>query len=80
MSSFNTSNSHPLIPNSNQYYIDKKFVSIHSEDRDIFRYAKSTEFEIELPSNRCRLHNGLFQQTIMFFRQPILMLVCHLNF
>ena len=51
MSSFNTSNSHPLIPNSNQYYIDKKFVSIHSEDRDIFRYAKSTEFEIELPQD-----------------------------
>lgn len=51
MSSFNTSNSHPLIPNSNQYYIDKKFVSIHSEDRDVLKYPKSTEFEIELPQD-----------------------------
>ena len=51
MSSFNTSTSHPLIPNANQYYIDKKFVSIHSEDRDIIKYPKSTEFEIELPQD-----------------------------
>lgn len=51
MSSFNTSNSHPLIPNSNQYYIDKKYISIHSEDRDILRYPKSAEFEIELPQD-----------------------------
>ena len=49
MSSFNTSSSHPLIPNANQYYVDKKYVSIHSEDRDILRYPRSGEFEIELP-------------------------------
>ena len=46
MSSFNLSSSHPLIPNSNQYYIDKKYVSIHSEDRDIIKYPRSGEFEI----------------------------------
>jgi hypothetical protein len=51
MSSFNTSTSHPLIPNANQYYIDKKFVSIHSEDRDILRFINSSEFEIELPQD-----------------------------
>ena len=51
MSSFNTSTSHPLIPNSNQYYVDKKYVSIHSEDRDILRFPKSSEFEIELPQD-----------------------------
>ena len=41
MSSFNLSSTHPLIPNSNQYYIDKKYVSIHSEDRDIIKYPRS---------------------------------------
>ena len=51
MSRFNTSTSHPLIPNSNQYYIDKKYVSIHSEDRDIVRYPNSTDFEIEFPQD-----------------------------
>lgn len=29
---FNTSTSHPLIPNANDYIIYKKYVSIHSED------------------------------------------------
>ena len=51
MSSFNTSTSHPLIPNANQYYIDKKYVSIHSEDRDQIKYLNSSEFEIELPQD-----------------------------
>jgi hypothetical protein len=51
MSSFNTSTSHPLIPNANQYYIDKKYVSIHSEDRDQLKYLNSSEFEIELPQD-----------------------------
>ena len=51
MSSFNTSSTHPLIPNANQYYVDKKYVSIHSEDRDILKYPASNEFEIELPQD-----------------------------
>ena len=51
MSSFNTSTSHPLIPNSNQYYLEKKYVSIHSEDRDLIKYPLASEFEIELPQD-----------------------------
>lgn len=45
------STSHPLIPNSNQYFLEKKYVSIHSEDRDIIRYPNSAEFEITLPQD-----------------------------
>lgn len=41
---------HPLINNSNQYVLEKKYVSIHSEDRDILKYPNSSEFEITLPS------------------------------
>jgi hypothetical protein len=48
---FNTSTSHPLIPNSNEYHIFKKYVSIHSEDRDIIKYPNSSLFEIELPED-----------------------------
>jgi hypothetical protein len=51
MSQFNLNNNHQLIPNSNQYYIDKKYVSIHSEDRDILKYRNASEFEIELPQD-----------------------------
>lgn len=42
-------NNHPLIKNTNQYFLEQKFVSIHSEDRDVTKYPKSSEFEISLP-------------------------------
>lgn len=48
---FNTNTSHPLIPNSQEYIYYKKFVSIHSEDRNILKYPSSSEFEIELPED-----------------------------
>jgi hypothetical protein len=57
MSSFNTSSIHPLIPNANQYYLDKKYVSIHSEDRDILKYPSSSEFEIELPQDYLNVYS-----------------------
>lgn len=40
---------HPLIKNANQYFYEKKYISIHSEDRDITKYPNSSEFEIILP-------------------------------
>jgi hypothetical protein len=48
---FNTSTGHPLIPNVNDYIIYKKYVSIHSEDRDILKYPNSNQFEIEMPED-----------------------------
>lgn len=47
----NVNTSHPLIPNSQEYMIYKKYVSIHSEDRDLLKYPNSSEFEIELPED-----------------------------
>ena len=44
-------NNHPLINNANQYYYEKKFISIHSEDRDVDKYPNSALFEIELPQD-----------------------------
>jgi hypothetical protein len=55
MSRFNVSSTHPLIPNSQEYMLYKKYVSIHSEDRDILRYPSSGEFEIELPQDYCNV-------------------------
>jgi len=51
MSSYNVFNNHPIIPNANQYFYIKKYVSIHSEDRDIIKYPNSSQFEIELPQD-----------------------------
>jgi len=48
---YNVNMSHPLIPNSQEYMFYKKYVSIHSEDRDIINFPNSGEFEIELPED-----------------------------
>jgi hypothetical protein len=48
---YNTQTNHPLIPNSNDYLVYKKYVSIHSEDRDILKYPDASNFEIELPQD-----------------------------
>lgn len=47
----NVNTNHPLIDNSQQYVIYRKYISIHSEDRDIIKYPKSSYFEIELPED-----------------------------
>jgi len=44
-------NNHPLINNANQYFYEKKYISIHSEDRDLKKYPNSAVFEIELPQD-----------------------------
>jgi len=48
---FNVSNNHPLIKNSQEYLYYKKYVSIHSEDRDMIKYPESSVFEIEMPED-----------------------------
>ena len=47
----NVSTNHPLIQNSDDYLAHKKYVSIHSEDRDMLRFPESSNFEIELPAD-----------------------------
>ena len=40
---------HPIIPNSNQYFYEKKFISFNSEDRDQYKFPNAAEFEVTLP-------------------------------
>lgn len=40
-----------LIPNSHENLCYKKYVSIHSEDRDITKFPNASEFDIELPED-----------------------------
>jgi hypothetical protein len=51
MSKFNTSSNYPLIQNSQEYMLEKEYISIHSEDRDIVKFPNASEFEIELPED-----------------------------
>jgi len=48
---FNVDNSYPLIPNSQEYIYYKKYVSFHSQDRNMLKYPSSSEFEIEMPED-----------------------------
>jgi hypothetical protein len=48
---FNVSTNHPLIPSSQEYMYYKKYVSIHSEDRDSLKFPNASEFEIEMPQD-----------------------------
>jgi hypothetical protein len=48
---YNVNTNHPLTPNSQEYNYYKKYVSIHSEDRDIIKHPISSDFEIELPED-----------------------------
>ena len=48
---FNIDTSHPLIPNSQEYIYYKKYVSFHSQDRDMLKYPSASEFEIEMPQD-----------------------------
>lgn len=48
-SMLNTNNNRLIIQNTNKYYLDKKILSIHSEDRDINKWPNSNEFAIQCP-------------------------------
>ena len=48
---YNVNQNHPLIPSSQEYIYVDKFVSIHSEDRDLTKYPNASEFEIEMPED-----------------------------
>lgn len=47
------SHPHPpsLIPKGNSYFLDRRLVSIHSEDRDTAKWPESNHFEVELPES-----------------------------
>jgi hypothetical protein len=71
----NIFNNHPIIPNSNQYNFESKYLSVHSEDRDIIKYPKSSEFEITLPQDylnvtSVRLYSWSFPANYNVFSIP----------
>jgi len=47
--SYNLGNHKPLINRDQTYVLDRKLVTIHSEDRDISKWKYSNQFEIVLP-------------------------------
>lgn len=47
--SLNTHQSHSLIAREQNYILDRKLISIHSEDRDIKKWPNSNHFTVQLP-------------------------------
>ena len=47
----NTQNNHPLIPREQNYIVDRKLLTVHSEDRDYSKWPKANHFEIILPES-----------------------------
>ncbi len=46
---YNLETNHPLIERKQDFVLDRKLVTIHSEDRDIRKWPFSNHFEVELP-------------------------------
>lgn len=48
---FNLHNNHQLITRQQNYFLHRRVLTIHSEDRDISKWNNSNEFEIQLPNS-----------------------------
>lgn len=48
---FSQQNNHPLTERTQTYFLERKHVSIHTEDRDYFKYPNSNYFEVILPND-----------------------------
>jgi len=49
MSKYVLKNDHPLIPREQTYSINRKLITVHSEDRDINKWPNANHFELQLP-------------------------------
>ena len=65
---YNLSNSKPLISREQNYVLDRKLVTVHSEDRDITKWKNSNTFEIMLPETLMNVQSiRLVQMTLPGF-------------
>ena len=71
---FNLNNNQPLIRNQQNYYLDRKLITIHTEDRDTNKWPNENEFEITLPEpvaniQSMRLIEGTFPSNYYTFSE-----------
>jgi hypothetical protein len=55
--SFNIHQNHPLIQREQTFFLDRKLITIHSEDRDINKWPTSNEFEVLLPQDMINIYS-----------------------
>ena len=56
--SYNLYNDRQLIERQQTYVLERKLVTIHSEDRDILKFPSSSEFEIEMPQDYLNVYSA----------------------
>ena len=49
MSKYVLKNDHPLIPREQTFSVNRKLLTVHSEDRDINKWPNANQFELQLP-------------------------------
>lgn len=49
MSKYVLKNDHPLIPREQTFSVNRKILTVHSEDRDINKWPNANHFELQLP-------------------------------
>ena len=57
MSNLTLNTSHPFVDREQTYFLDRKLISIHSDDRDINKWPNASNFEIELPENLINVYS-----------------------
>jgi hypothetical protein len=62
---YSLGNSKPLINREQNYVLDRKLVSVHSEDRDITKWPNSNTFEIMLPETLLNVQSMRLIQATM---------------
>ena len=62
---FNVQNTHSLIPREQNYILDRKLVTIHSEDRDTCKWPNANVFEVELPETIQNVQSMRLSETAM---------------
>ena len=57
MNNLTLNTSHPFVDREQTYFLDRKLISIHSNDRDINKWPNASNFEIELPENLINVYS-----------------------
>lgn len=57
MSEFIVNRNHPIIQREQTYFLDRKMLSIHSEDRDVDKWPNSNNFQLQLPQDLINVYS-----------------------
>ena len=62
MSKYVLKNDHPLIPREQTFSVNRKLITVHSEDRDVNKWPKANHFELQLPQTYTNVETIAFVQ------------------